>query len=99
MIREFLPVLRVAGHRNGNGAGFAAGRKALPELFSEEGHGRVEQAKGSLESRQRVAPAGIEAGTFLEAELFQLEVPVAELVPEEVPEHLGGFVIPVGVDS
>ena len=33
------------------------------------------------------------------AELLQFDVPVAELVPEEVPEGLGGFVIAVVVDG
>ena len=71
----------------------------LPELFGEERHGGMEQAQRGLERGQSVAPVGVEAGVFLEAELLQLDVPVAELVPEEMPEHLRGFVVAVLLDG
>jgi hypothetical protein len=38
-------------------------------------------------------------GVFLEAELLQLHVPIAELVPEKVPQQLRGFVIAVLLDG
>ena len=66
--------------------------QALPELFGEEGHGGVEQAEGGFESGQHVAPAGVQAGVSLEAELLQLHVPIAELMPEEGVKRIGCFV-------
>ena len=64
----------------------------LPELFGEEGHGGMQQAQGGLEGGDGVAPSG-------GAHLLQFEVPIAEFVPEEIPELLGEFVIAVLFDG
>ncbi len=66
--------------------------EALPELFGEEGHGGMEQAQGGFEGGGGVAPSG-------GAHLFQFEIPVAEFVPEELPELLGEFVVAVLLDG
>ena len=52
----------------------------------------MEEAQGGLERGNGVAPSG---GTHL----FHFEIPIAEFVPEEVPETLGEFVVAVLVDG
>ena len=47
----------------------------------------------------RLRQCGVQAGVLLEAQLLQLQVPVAELVPEEVPQRLRGFVKAVLLDG
>ncbi len=59
--------------------------EAVPELFGEERHQRVEQTQGSFEGSQDVLPGS--------ADLLELDVPVAEIVVDEVPDDLRGFVI------
>src|ERR1035437_7473938 len=90
-VGEFGAVLRVGGERDGFRV--ALGEvEALPELFGEEGHGGMEQAQGGLEGGGGVAPAG---GAYL----LQLEIPIAELVPEELPELLGELVVAILLDG
>src|SRR5450759_5573989 len=66
--------------------------EALPELFGKERHGWMQQAQGGLEGGDGVTPSGA-------AHLFQLEIPIAEFVPEELPELLGELVIAVLFDG
>ena len=73
------------------GIGFERDRLAflaaepVPEFFGDEGHQRVEQAQRFLEDVADSGPVG--------ALLFEFDVPVAEIVPEEVPDGLGGVVV------
>ena len=90
-VGEFRAVLRVWGERDGFRVTLGE-VEALPELFGEERHGGMEQAQRGLEGGGGVAPSG-------GAHLFQFEVPIAELVPEELPEHLGELVIAVLFDG
>ena len=90
-VGEFRAVLRV--WREGDGLRIAFGAvEALPQLFGEEGHGGMEQAQGGFEGGDGVAPSG-------GADLLQFEVPIAEFVPEELPELLGDLVIAVLLDG
>src|ERR1039458_10530303 len=90
-VGEFGAVLRVGGERDGFRV--ALGEvEALPEFFGEEGHGGMQQAQGGLEGGGGVAPAR-------GADLFQLEIPIAEFVPEELPELLGELVVAVLLDG
>ena len=88
----------------GEGDGFCGWRcrrcvERVPELFGEEGHEGREQAQGGLEDADEralrvsggdvVACAGV---VEVEAEFDELEVPVAELAPEELVDGVGGFV-------
>ena len=59
----------------------------------------VEQAQRAFEDDEEIAPVVIEAGTFDEAEFFEFDVPIAEIIVDEVPDELGGFVIAVLVDG
>src|ERR1035441_4022357 len=52
----------------------------------------MQQAPRGLEGGQRVTPSG-------GAHFFQLEIPIAELVPEKLPEFLGELVIAVLFDG
>ena len=69
----------------------------MPYLFSDEGHERVEEAKGALEDCDQGCE-GCGGGLFVivvakvEAELDDFEVPVAEVAPEELVDGVGGFV-------
>src|ERR1019366_1246161 len=60
---------------------------AMPQLFGKERHERVEQAEGFVEDAEDAAPV---AGNFLE-----LDVPVAEIVVDEVPDGLRSRVVAV----
>jgi hypothetical protein len=59
----------------------------------------MQQAQSHLKGGQHVAPVGVQAGVFLEAGLLQLQVPIAEFVPEEMPEQLRGFVVAILLDG
>src|SRR5262245_55109936 len=52
----------------------------------------MQHAQSCFEGRQRIAPMRIQAGVFLESQLLELDVPVAEFMPEEAPQDLCGFV-------
>ena len=62
-----------------------------PELFGDEGHERMKQAKGLIENADRaiqnraLRDLGLVA---IEPPLDHLDVPVAEVVPEEIVENL-----------
>jgi hypothetical protein len=99
MVGGFAAILRVGRQGDGSGARSRPASRPLPQLFGEERHGGMQQAQHVLESRQDIAPSGGEAGVFLEAQLLQLHVPIAEFVPDELPEHLRGFVIAIGLDG
>ena len=59
----------------------------------------MQQPQRAFEGGQQIAPVVIQSRTFDEAELLQLDVPVAEFVPEEMPDALGRFVITVLLDG
>src|ERR1039458_10445092 len=80
-VGEFGAVLRVGGERDGFRVSLGE-VEALPEFLGEERHGGMQEAQGGLEGGGGVGPAG-------GAHLFQLEIPIAEFVPEELPELLG----------
>jgi hypothetical protein len=90
----------LAGLRPGcghDGVGLDAGRHAhfLPDLLGDEGHERMQQPEGLLEhGRQGVAggACGDFVGILCQRRLGQFQVPVAELVPDEFVERLGGQV-------
>src|ERR1019366_9170588 len=110
--------LGVGGEGDGFGRG-KAGVERVPDLFGEEGHeGRQQAERGLEDGGQRgergggfgeglfggVAGGDDFAGDFeVEAELDDLEVPVAEVAPEELVDGVGGFVETVvgerGVDG
>ena len=78
-----------------------AGVERVPELFGEEGHEGREQAQcGFEDGDERAEGEGgdvvcglkLRIGAEVEAELDELEVPVAELAPEELVDGVGGFV-------
>src|SRR5690606_29811998 len=65
-------------------------RQLLPELFGDEGHERMQRSQRHL---QHVSEGGARLGLLRvraarEDRLAELEVPVAELVPEKVVERL-----------
>ena len=62
-------------------------RSALPELLGDERHERVEQPQAVVEHVGEHAQRPLVAG--VEAHLRHLDVPVAELVPEEVLDLRG----------
>src|ERR1019366_1692049 len=84
-------VLRVGGERDGFRVTLGE-VEALPELLGEERHGGMQEAQGRLEGGGGVTPS---RGAYL----FQLEIPIAEFVPEELPELLGELVVAVLLDG
>src|SRR5450631_1398794 len=75
----------------------------LPDLFGEERHERMQQAHRRLQRRHqrpldlaaRLAIGLRVAGELLEAGLGEFDVPVAQLVPDEVVGGLGGVGDPI----
>src|SRR4051794_26530742 len=59
----------------------------------------MEQSERAFEGGEQIAPSGSEPRVLLEAQLLQLDVPVAELMPDEVPEQLGGLMVAIGFDG
>src|SRR5689334_10580132 len=67
--------------------------KPLPEFFCEERHKRMQQAEQSFVNGKRRGPVFVLAGGFAKLQLFDFEVPVAEIVPGEMPEFVSCFVV------
>ena len=69
-------------------------RHALPQLLGDERHERVQQAQAAPRARTRASPASrpprraryVPSGACAETGFDELEVPVAEVVPEEAVE-------------
>ena len=71
----------------------------MPEFFGDERHERRQQAQRALEDADQVAAGcAAVARCRIEARLDQFEVPVAELAPEEVVDHMRGFVEAIGCE-
>src|SRR5580704_17147229 len=69
-------------------------REPVPELLSEKRHERMQQAQGCLEYGEEVAPCrdGDSAIRIGHGRLHPLDIPIAEIVPEEVINDVRGFV-------
>ncbi len=72
---------------------------ALPKLLGKERHHRMQQPQRGFKHGQDIGPVVIAAGVLRKLELLQLDVPIAEFAPEELPDGLCGFVIAVGCDG
>ena len=59
----------------------------------------MQQPQHHLVDGQQIAPVRVQAGVVFEAKLLQFEIPVAELMPDEVPQRLRGFVKAIGLDG
>ena len=86
---EGFIVLRVG--LQGDGLTFAAFAQPVPEFLGEEGHDGVQKLERGFKDLRDVTPVA--------RDLFELDVPVAEIVVDEVPDGLGGFVITIAVDG
>ena len=65
-------------------------RQVLPDLLGDEGHERMEEPQDAVEG---VGQDGLgRAVAFPEPDLGELDVPVAELVPDEVVDEVGRLV-------
>src|SRR5947209_7684733 len=53
---------------------------------------------GFVNSKDRL-PVGVDTGGLPETQFFDLQIPVAEVMPDEVPERLRGFVVAVRFQS
>jgi len=84
------------GHQGIAGAGQHA-----PDLLGDEGGERVEQFQGGLQDLQQYPPGLGLGGRILAVEvaLDPLQVPVAELMPDELVEGRGGVVEAVFVQG
>jgi len=52
----------------------------------------MQQAQVRPEDVQQVTPVAGEAGLFRKPQLLDFEIPIAEIVPEEMPQRFAGFV-------
>src|SRR5580704_13107562 len=59
----------------------------------------MEQAQRHLKGAQRIAPVGVQTRALAEAELLQLDIPIAKFMPEELPQDLRRFMKTVLLDS
>jgi hypothetical protein len=92
-------VLRICRQRDRHWPVRMSLRQPLPQFLGKERHGRMQQPQRRFEGCQQIAPAGVNSGILPEPQLLQLQVPVAEFVPEEMPQHLSGFVITILLDG
>lgn len=60
-----------------------ARRHVIPDLLGDKRHERVHQANGGVEHKDQVA-LGLQTALALQAGLGDLDVPVADLIPEEL---------------
>ncbi len=72
----------------------------VPDFFREEGHEGREQAERGLEDTDECGEGGLGLGFVrgfreVEAQLDDLEVPIAEAAPEELIDRVGRFVEPI----
>ena len=65
--------------------------EGLPNLLSYEGHEGVEEAKSAVKDLSQDGGWGGGVGQVAEANLGDLDIPVAELVPDEVVDVLLGI--------
>ena len=81
----------------------AEGGDLLPDLLGDEGHDGVGQAQQGLQGLDQgaagAALGGVGTGLAGEGGLGQLQVPVAEMVPGEFVQGLGGLVEAVAADG
>src|ERR1700730_3004649 len=71
-----------------------------PELFREEGHEGMQELQDLIEHETGCAPGLVLGGSLLPLQkgLHQLEIPVAENIPEEAIGGIGGIVEAIGFD-
>ena len=70
--------------------GLAGPGQVLPDLLGDEGHERVEEPQDAVE---RVGEHGLGRRVpFAQPDLGELDVPVAELVPDEMVDEIGRLV-------
>ena len=72
------------------GAGSRGARQALPELLGQVRHHRMQQPQARLEREQNGLGGPRPRRLSRQGRLRELDVPVAELVPEEVVERVAG---------
>ena len=79
------------GHREGrDDDGLAGPGQVLPDLLGDEGHEGMEQLQDAVEG---VGQHGLGRRVALaQADLGELDVPVAELVPDEMVDEVGRLV-------
>ena len=66
----------------------------MPELFGDEGHERMQQAQRRFHRGENIAPRGYR-GVLVRAgqlRLDPLDIPIAEIAPEEVINDVRRFV-------
>src|SRR5690242_7074707 len=59
--------------------------EATPQLLSDEWHDGMLKAKVSAEHAEEVPPVVGQAGIRTEAQLLDLQIPIAEVMPTELP--------------
>src|ERR1700741_1280139 len=76
-------------------------RQTLPQFFSDVGHERVQQTQSMFEHREQSGPGLRACGAFhfrRNVSFCKLDIPVAEIVPEEVIQGLHCSMKLVGID-
>ena len=67
--------------------------EAMPQFFRDERQNGMLQPQVGAEDGEKISPVVGEAGVRRQTKLLDFEIPVAKIVPEELPQLLGHFVI------
>lgn len=59
----------------------------------------MQEPQGRIEDEENITPMRVKPGALAEAQLLQLDIPVAELAPEKLPHGLADFVIAILIDG
>src|SRR5580704_7103668 len=67
----------------------------MPQFLRYERQYRMLQAEIGTENSQQIPPVICKAGPRSQTQFLDFEIPIAEIVPEKLPQLLGHFVISV----